>query len=146
MQGVLSSGQLRTAFAQSHTQVFCKRLARDIKLFVSNQCSAFPAEEDDAEGVLEDPYNVPEQSSSRVRERILQPKSKSATKKPDKRPATAEEAQRFRIEEALEDQQLEPPKPVETIQTLDLGLGVDGDGNQSRKCQLPLQLLNTSPC
>ena len=145
MQGVLSSGQLRTAYAQSYTQVFCKRLARDIKLFVSNQCSAFPAEEDDAEGVLEDPYNVPEQSLSRVRERILQPKSKSATKKPDKRPATAEEAQRFRIEEALEDQQLEPFKPVETIQTLDLGLGVDGDGNPVPEMPAPLAVAKHKP-
>ena len=43
LQGRLLNGQLRTAHAQSYTRVFSERLAKDIRGFVKNETSTFPA-------------------------------------------------------------------------------------------------------
>ena len=51
MQGRLPSGQLRTSYAQAYTSTFCKRLARDIKVFLKVR-AAYPFDED----AVEDPY------------------------------------------------------------------------------------------
>ena len=58
INGRLKSGQLRTAFAQTYTSTFCKRLARDVKVHCE-ECSAFPFEDN----ATEDPYYLPEDVS-----------------------------------------------------------------------------------
>ena len=55
INGRLKSGQLRTAFAQTYTTTYNKRLARDVKVFLE-QGSAYPMDE----AATEDPYQVGE--------------------------------------------------------------------------------------